>query len=68
MAITLVELRQRLAAKFNEVEILELLDLRSEDIVEAFADRIEEKQDLLTKELEGDDEFNHQDYQEAETT
>lgn len=68
MAITLPELRQRLAAKFNEVEILELLDLRSEDIVEAFADRIEEKQDLLTKELEGDDEFNHQDYQEAEAT
>lgn len=65
MAITLPELRQRLAAKFNEVEILELLDLRSEDIVEAFADRIEEKQDLLTKELEGDDEFSHQDYQEV---
>lgn len=68
MAITLPELRQRLAAKFNEVEILELLDLRSEDIVEAFADRIEEKQDLLTKELEGDDEFNHQDYQEVEAS
>lgn len=62
MAITLVELRQRLAAKFNEVEILELLDLRSDDIVEAFADKIEENQEKLEKLFEEDEEFAHDDH------
>lgn len=59
MAITLVELRQRLAAKFNEVEILELLDLRSSDIVEAFADLVEENQEKFEKLFEEDEEFAH---------
>lgn len=59
MAITLVELRQRLAAKFNEVEILELLDLRSSDIVEAFADLIEENQEKFEVLFAEDEEFAH---------
>lgn len=64
MAVTLPELKQRLAAKFDEVTLLELLNIRAEEIVEAFSDRIEENQDVLSKELGDDDEFAHQQYQE----
>lgn len=63
MTITLVELRARLAAKYDEVTLIEILGLNSEDIVVAFSDLIEEKQDELTKGLEEDDEFSHQEYQ-----
>lgn len=61
MAITLTELKSRLAAKYDEVTLLEILDLRSTDIVEAFSDLIEEKQEELSKGLEEDGEFDHQD-------
>lgn len=64
MVILLNELQERLAAKFNEVELLELLDLRSDDIVKAFQEKIEEQQEKLSKLFEEDDEFSHQDYQE----
>lgn len=63
MALTLVELRQRLAAKFNEVDLLEILNIRADQLVEAFADKIEEQQDTLSRLFEEDDEFSHQDYQ-----
>lgn len=66
MAVTLVELKQRLAAKFDEVTLLELLQINAENIVEAFSDRIEEMQEELEKELGDDDEFAHQQYQEQE--
>lgn len=61
--LLLEELIQRLAAKFDEVTLIELLDLRTTDIVEAFRDRIEEKQEELRKQLDDDDEFFHPDLQ-----
>lgn len=64
MALTLPELRARLAAKYDEVTLVEILDLRATDIVEAFADKIEDMQDELAKGLEEDDEFDPQSPQE----
>lgn len=55
--VTLEELKQRLAAKFDEVTLLEILDIRAEEIVYAFSDRIEERQAQLVKHLDGDEEF-----------
>lgn len=62
MAVTLVELKSRLAAKFSETDLLEILDLHADQIVEAFSDLIEEDQEKFEKMLDEDEEFAH-DYQ-----
>lgn len=54
--ITLEELKQRLVFAFDEITILELLDISREELVEAFADKIEEKFDTLVTEL-GEEEW-----------
>jgi hypothetical protein len=59
MAITLTELKARLAAKFDEVTLLEILNLQSVDIVDAFSDLVEEKQEELSKLFDEDEEFSH---------
>ena len=56
--VTLDELKQRLAAKYDPNDLLELLKLDSTDLVDRFGDLIEERQDELRKELEEDDEFS----------
>lgn len=56
--LTLQELKDRLAAKFDEVTILELLDLRSQDLVDRFEDIIEQKRESLAAEFDDDDEFS----------
>lgn len=66
MAVTFEELLQRLAAKYDEITLVEILDLRSEDIVRAFQDKIEVKQEELRKGLDEDGEFSHQDHQTDE--
>lgn len=66
MAVTLEELFARVAAKFDPNDLVELLNLSSEDIVRAFNDLIEERQDDLRKELEDDGDFAPQGYQETE--
>lgn len=58
--VTLEELKQRLAAKHNPDDLLEILNLSSEDLVNAFSDLIEEKQDTLRKGLEEDEEFQEE--------
>jgi len=48
MALTLEEIKERLK-RWDEVAILEVLNLRSEDIVERFDDIIEDAADELEK-------------------
>lgn len=51
--MTLPELKERLAKAYDEVTLLELLNITAEDIVEKFSDEIEENQDRLELELDG---------------
>lgn len=51
---TLRELAEDLAT-YDEVTVLELLDLESAMIVRRFMDRVEEREAYLRKELYGDD-------------
>ena len=51
MALTLHDLKDRLK-QIDEVDLLELLDISSEDIVERFIDLIEDNFDKLEKEVE----------------
>lgn len=48
--MTLAELKEQLA-EFDEVTLLELLNLRSVNLVNAFADLIEERFEQLEKEV-----------------
>lgn len=51
---TLRELAEDLAT-YDEVTVLELLDLEADMIVKRFMDRVEEREAYLRKELYGDD-------------
>jgi hypothetical protein len=50
--MTLVDLKEYIAKNVNEVDLLELLDISSEELVEAFSDEIEDNFDKLVYELE----------------
>jgi hypothetical protein len=49
--LLLHEIKERLIA-LDEITLLELLDITSEDIVSMFADRIEERADMLEREVQ----------------
>jgi len=49
--MTLVELKEKLM-QFDEIDLIELLDLTSEDILERFEDILEDKFEMLKKEIE----------------
>ena len=49
--LTLVELQERLK-QIDEISLLEILDISSEDIVERFVDLIENRYDVLKEEFE----------------
>ena len=51
MNLTFEELKEKLQS-VDEVTLLELLEIRSDDIVERFEDYIEEQQDKLMREIE----------------
>jgi len=51
MALTLIDISDRLK-QLPEVELLELLDISSEELVDRFMDRIEENADNLEREVE----------------
>lgn len=51
MNLTFEELKEKLKS-VDEVTLLELLEIRSDDIVERFEDYIEEQQDKLMREIE----------------
>lgn len=61
MALTLVELKQRLATKDPD-DLLELLKIDSETLVEWATDIIEERYDELVEEVSDIDEFNPEEY------
>lgn len=48
--LLLHEIKERLM-ELDEITLVELLEITSEDIVSAFADRIEERADSLEKEV-----------------
>jgi hypothetical protein len=50
MNLTFEELKEKLQ-QVDEVTLLELLDIHSDDIIERFEDYIEDKQEQLTKEI-----------------
>ena len=54
--ITLTELREKIAENCDEITILELLEINSYDLVEAFSDKIDERFDKLVVDfLDGED-------------
>ena len=50
MNLTLTELKEKLM-QFDELDLIELLDLTSEDILERFEDIVEDKFETLQKEI-----------------
>ena len=58
MELTIEELKEKLAERLDEVTLLDLLGITSYDLVERFADLIEDKYDKLLKEIEDDYEIN----------
>jgi hypothetical protein len=52
MALLLSELKARLAQEFDPDTILEILKITSEELVEAFSDRIEEQYEELIGEVD----------------
>ena len=54
MAITFHELKARLK-QIDEISLLEVLGLTSEDIVERCSDLIEDQYEILAKEFEADE-------------
>ena len=55
MALTLNDVVERLK-QIDEVSLMELLEITSEDMVSRFLDRVEMKYDILLREFEEDDE------------
>ena len=51
MNLTFEELKEKLQ-RIDEVTLLELLDIHSDDLIEKFEDVIEDKQEELMKEIE----------------
>lgn len=51
MALTLQEIKTKLAEQYDEVSLLEMLNIDSYDLVEAFLDRIEDNYDRLVHDL-----------------
>ena len=50
MNLTLAELKEKLM-QFDELDLIELLDLTSEDILDRFEDVVEDKYAMLRKEI-----------------
>jgi hypothetical protein len=50
--LTLVELKEKLVEQVDEITLIEILNLTTEDIVEAFSDKIEEQYEKLQKEYD----------------
>jgi len=53
---TLEDLKDCIVHSVDEVDLLELLDINSEDLVERFEDKIEERFEKLCEELFDDEE------------
>jgi len=51
MTLTLQEIKEKLAEEYDEITLLEVLNINSFDLVDAFFERIEERYDYFNKEL-----------------
>ncbi len=51
MSLTLAELKEKLAERYDPELLLEILEISSEDIVEAFEDKILARFDVLQDEV-----------------
>jgi hypothetical protein len=54
MTLTLQEIKEKLAEEFDEITLLEVLNINSFDLVDAFFDRIEDKYEFFNKQLSMD--------------
>jgi hypothetical protein len=50
--LTLTELKEKIVEQVDEVDLLELLNLTTEDLVNAFEDRIEDNMEKIEQDLE----------------
>jgi hypothetical protein len=57
MTLTLQEITKKLAEQYDEVTLLEILNINSFDLVEAFFDRIEDKYEYFNNELTTDEDY-----------
>ena len=57
MALTLEELKEKVKEQINEIDLLEILEVTSEDLVDRFDDIIEEKYDILLEIVDVRDPF-----------
>jgi len=57
VAITLTELQEKLKL-FDEISVMEILEITSEDLANRFIDRIESKYDQLITEFDEGDDLN----------
>ena len=64
MNLTLPELKERLAQKLNPDDILEMLNITSEDLVEAFEDKILAKEEEFMELLASDEEFQSEEFRD----
>ena len=55
MSLTLEELKEKIIETLDEVSILEILDIKAEELVERFEDKVEERINVLLSELEEED-------------
>lgn len=53
MTLTSNDFNERLK-RLPEIDLLEILEISSEDLVDRFQDKIEEKRDWLEEDLEGE--------------
>jgi hypothetical protein len=51
MTLTLQEIKVKLAEEYDEITLLEVLNINSYDLVDAFFERIEERYEHFNKEL-----------------
>jgi hypothetical protein len=51
MTLTLQEIKEKLADEYDEITLLEVLNINSYDLVDAFFERIEERYDYFNKQL-----------------
>jgi hypothetical protein len=54
MTLTLQEIKIKLAEEYDEITLLEVLNINSFDLVDAFFDRIEDKYEFFNKQLSMD--------------
>ena len=51
MTLTLQEIKEKLAEEYDEITLLEVLNINSYDLVDAFFERIEESYEYFNKQL-----------------